>query len=113
MDEEQGEAATDQTALTPTELATVRDLALRAHPDTVPELVSGTTVAEVLASVEPARAAYQRIAQAATAITPPVVPVVPAGSAPAVVIDPVTLSPAEKIRRGLATRIASPAGHVG
>ena len=86
-------------------LAAVRELALRAYPDAVPELVTGASVAEVMASVEPARAAYRRIAeavgQAGPAATPPVVP---AGDAPRLAVDVEALPAAEKIRRGLAGR---------
>src|SRR5215210_610847 len=82
------------------DLATVRELALRAHPDVVPELVGGGSVAEIVASLEPARAAYQRIVAAtpAAAIVS-TVPTVPAGNAPPVAIDPDLLPAAEKIRR--------------
>ena len=102
-------------ATTPAELAAVRELALQANPDAVPELVAGATIAEIVASLEPARAAYRRIAEAATATAPAqtqtrtvAVPVVPAGDAPRVVVDPDTLPPAEKIRRGLAARDRRP-----
>jgi len=89
------------------DLAAVRALALRAHPDAVPELVGGGTVAEVLASVEGARAAYRRIVDGLA--TAPAggggrVPAVPAGAAPAAVADPDALPSAEKIKRGLAGR---------
>lgn len=91
------------------DLAAVRDLALRAYPETVPELVGGDSVAALLGSLEPAAAAYRRIAEgvaasAAPAPTAPVAPTVPAGSAPPVAIDPERLPSVEKIRRGLATR---------
>ncbi len=96
------------------DLAAVRELALRAHPDTVPELVGGATVAEIVASLEPARAAYRRAAEHAggsaggTNARPITagarVPPVPAGDAPRAVVDPDQLSAAEKIRRGLAER---------
>lgn len=99
---------------TPEELATVRELALHAHPDTVPELVGGATVAEIVASLEPARAAYRRIAERAAGSTggtgaAPIetanrMPPVPAGDAPRVVVDPDRVSAAEKIRRGLEER---------
>jgi hypothetical protein len=107
---------TEETPETPgDELAAVREVVLRAHPDVVPELVSGATVAEVLASVEPARAAYARIAErltpaaAATATAPtspnfPSLPSVPAGGAGPVPLDPDRLPAPEKIRRGLASR---------
>jgi hypothetical protein len=87
------------------DLAAVRELVLKAHPDVVPELVTGNSVAELTASIEPARAAYQRIAEAMAspiggrAIAPPAVPA--GGSGPAV--DPDTLPAAEKIRRGIAS----------
>jgi hypothetical protein len=45
-----------------TDLGKVRDLVLKAHPDIVPDLVRGSSVDELIASVEPARTAYQRIA---------------------------------------------------
>ena len=87
------------------ELAAVREVVLRAHPDVVPELVSGSTVAEVLASVEPARAAYARIAERLTPAAPaPSVPAIPAGGAGPVPLDPDRLPAPEKIRRGLTTR---------
>lgn len=91
------------------EVAMVRELALRAHPDAVPEMVAGATVAEVMASLEPARAAYQRLAErmetrGVGGAAVPAVPAVPAGSAPRVATDPERLPAAEKIRRGLAAR---------
>jgi hypothetical protein len=95
------------------DLAAVRELALRAHPDAVVEMVGGGSVAEILASVEPARAAYRRVveaeatARAATAqgaAESPGVPQVPAGGAPPMALDPDLLPPGEKIRRGLTGR---------
>lgn len=84
------------------EIGLVREVVLKAHPDVVPELVNGATVAELLASVEPARAAFARIAEA---LPKPAggPPVVPAGAAPAAV-DLSTLPPQELIRRGIAAR---------
>ena len=89
-------------ALSAADLAALRELALRAYPETVPELVGGESVAALLASLEPAAAAYQRIAREVTASGPP--PTVPAGSAPPPAIDPERLPSVEKIRRGLARR---------
>ena len=90
---------------TPADLAAVRDLALRAHPDAVPELVGGATLAELMASLEPARAAYRRIVEARpSAPTPPPAPTVPAGAAPPLALDPDRLPATEKIRRGLASK---------
>ena len=44
-------------------LAKVRELVLAAHPDVVAELVGGESFDAILASVEPARSAYQRITE--------------------------------------------------
>ena len=90
---------------TPADLAAVRELALAAHPGTVPELVAGATIGEIITSLEPARAAYRRIADAAAQTHPPApVPTVPAGAAQPVALDSDSLPPAEKIRRALADR---------
>ena len=87
------------------DLAAIRELALRAYPETVPELVAGDNVTALLASLEPAAAAYRRIADGISANAPaPAAPVVPAGSAPPVTLDPDRLPPVEKIRRALASR---------
>lgn len=123
-----GAAATvDTTAATPAEtsapattiaageLEKVRELVLKANPDVVPDLVRGGSIDELLASVEPARGAYQRVAEAVRAGTgsQPVAletpqkpaqaepPVVPAGGA-SNVVDPSTLAPTTKIAQGLA-----------
>lgn len=103
------EEAPGVTAVPGEELAAVREVVLRAHPDVVPELVGGATVTELLASVEPAQAAYARIAERITpTATPPLplpsVPVIPAGGAGPVPLDPDRLPAPEKIRRGLASR---------
>ena len=92
--------------MSPEALAAVRELALRAYPETVPELVGGQSVEEVVQSVEAASAAYRRIAEGIGARPPvvPAVPAVPAGSAPPVTVDPERLPAVEKIRRGLAAR---------
>jgi len=44
-------------------LAKVRELVLAAHPDVVAEMVGGDSFDAILASVEPARSAYQRITE--------------------------------------------------
>jgi len=99
--------------MTDDDLAAVRALALRAYPETVPELVAGDSVAALLGSLEPAAAAYRRIAEgvvttvathAAAPAASPAAPTVPAGSAPPVALDPERLPSVEKIRRGLAVR---------
>ena len=103
------EGPTMDSTMTADDLAAVRQLALRAYPETVPELVAGDTIAALLGSLEPAAAAYRRIAEDVTAAVPPPVatpaaPTVPAGSVPPVVIDPEHLPAVEKIRRGLTAR---------
>ena len=105
------------------DLGKVRELVLKAHPDVVPDLVRGSSVDELIASVEPARGAYQRIAdqvrdarsregeQARSreeqddSSTPSVVqpPTVPAGGATNVA-DPGDLGPTTKIAQALAAR---------
>jgi hypothetical protein len=97
--------AGEVTVMSAEDLSAVRELALRAYPDTVPELIGGESVAAILGSVEAAAAAYRRIAEGVVANAPTLVaPTVPAGSAPPVAIDPETLPSVEKIRRGLAAR---------
>ena len=105
------------------DLGKVRELVLKAHPDVVPDLIAGSSVAELIASVEPARTAYQRIAdqvrgttsrageQASSreephdASTPSAMqpPTVPAGGA-SNVTDPGDLGPTTKIAQALAAR---------
>jgi len=98
------------------ELGKVRELVLKAHPDVVPDLVRGSSVDELIASVEPARSAYQRIADQVRqgggvagsqggGETPVVAqpPVVPAGGATNVA-DPGDLGPTTKIAQALAAR---------
>jgi hypothetical protein len=106
----------------------VRELVLKAHPDVVPDLVRGSSVDELIASVEPARSAYQRIADQVLTETvaaggvgsresevqtsdhrpptsDPIVqpPVVPAGGGTNVA-DPGELGPTTKIAQALAAR---------
>ena len=82
------------------DLDAVREMVLRAHPDIVPELVAGDSVAALLASVEPARSAYARLAEAWGEAQPQPVSV-PAGGGAPFPIDPAKIPSAEKIRRGL------------
>ena len=96
-----------------TDLNKVRELVLKAHPDVVPDLVRGGSVDELIASVEPARSAYQRIAERVEKSRGREVeesrsreeqpPVVPAGGA-APVVDPTNLAPTTKIAQALAAR---------
>src|SRR5215213_6738026 len=106
-----------------TDLGKVRELVLKAHPDVVPDLVVGSSVDELIASVEPARTAYRRIADqvrgsaektvtaeagstvnaegSTTVVVQP--PVVPAGGA-SNVAEPADLGPTTKIAQALAAR---------
>ncbi len=82
------------------DLGLVRELILRTHSDIVPELIRGETIAEVLASVPEAQAAYARIAVTAARKVEPV----PAGGVvrtPSANVD--GLSAMGKIRRGLSS----------
>lgn len=91
-----------------TDLGRVRDLVLQANPDVVPDLVQGNTLDALLASIEPARSAYQQIAERVRGGdagrqqgAPP--PAVPAGGT-RVTVDPASLTPVTKIARALAER---------
>ena len=107
--------ASVQSAVREGDLTRVRELVLKAHPDVVPDLVRGSSVDELIASVEPARSAYQRVAEQVresrsreeqdASSTQSVVqpPQVPAGGATNVV-EPADLAPATKIARALAER---------
>ncbi len=83
------------------DLGRVRDLVLAAHPDVVPEMVQGTNFDELMASVEPAREAYQRItAEVASTPAPPKLAAQP-GQRSTSLADVETLSPLGKISEGL------------
>lgn len=104
----------DVSASTPTAepadtLTAVRDLVLRAHPDVIAELVQGDSIDELIASVEPATAAYLRLASRfeSPATTEPVVEV-PAGSSAPLVMDVDRLPTAEKLRIGIRDRQRHP-----
>lgn len=86
------------------DLASIRELVLKAHPDVVPELVTGETVDDLLASVEPAEAAYRRISESLRSPSSMSTPPVPAGGERPMPVDPSRLPASEKIRRGLARR---------
>ena len=83
-------------------VASIRDLVLLAHPG----VVRGESIADLLASVEPARQAYAELAAriqpaASNPITPPAVPA--GGTLPAP-LDLDRMPAAEKLRRGLQAR---------
>lgn len=94
-------------ASTDADLTAIRELVLRAHPDVVPELITGSTVDGLLASIEPAEAAFRRISESLQTTAPassPETPAVPAGGDRPMPVDPDRLPASEKIRRGLAHR---------
>jgi hypothetical protein len=83
----------------------VRELARKAFPDAIPELIAGETYDEVMASVELARAAYARVfmeVEERQAVVK--APVVPAGGSSAPVVDVERLPASEKLRRGVGAR---------
>lgn len=87
-------------------LTKIRELILTAHEDVVPELVRGETFEELLASIEPARLAFQqvveRIIRPASTISP-----IPAGQpGRSATHDPqaTNLNPSAKIAEGLRRR---------
>lgn len=98
----ENDAAGDTGIETPTvDLDRVRELVLSAHPDVVPEMVQGTTFDELMASVEPAREAYQRItAEVAPSPQPPKLAAQP-GQRSTSLADVESLSPLGKISEGL------------
>lgn len=137
MDDEQEQPQQDPPAASPApepvspsapaaqsvDLGKVRALVLAAHPDVVAELVGGETFDAILASVEPARAAYQRItqqvaasvaaaAQHAAPAAPASPPAIPAGQPGrgAVTLNVEELSSSAKIAEGLKRRSASVPG---
>lgn len=68
-----------------------------AHPDTVPELIGGETVGEMIASLETAKAAYRRTIERTKAA----LPVAAGGGGRPVGVDISKLSPLAKIAVGL------------
>lgn len=100
------------------DLALVRDLVLKAHPDIVPELIGGDSVASIVASISPAQAAYSELAariQASNAASGATssTPRVPAGSTVSSPIDPDRMPTAEKLRRGVRDRESRSASRDG
>ncbi len=93
------------------EVAMVRELVFKAHPDVVRELLVGETLAEILASVGPARAAYQRIAERVEEeLNRERLTAAPAGSGRVTtpVPDQATLTTTQRLRLGLRARAGTP-----
>jgi hypothetical protein len=88
----------------PDELSLARALVLRAHPEVVEELIAGNSLAELLASVPAAEAAFVRVVEATrvAATRESTTPTVPGGGAVRSAGDNVEgLGPLAKIRAGL------------
>ncbi len=83
----------------------VRELVLRAHPNVVPELVRGETLDDLLASIEPASAAYTNLATRFERPSVDAPEPVPAGATLPAPIDIERIPTAEKLRRGIGERL--------
>jgi hypothetical protein len=94
------EAPAEASGAGSVDLQRVRDLVLAANPDVVPEMIAGDTFDALLASVEPAKAAYARIAASVQSAAPPAVAGQTGGSRQ-YVINVEELSPSAKISEGL------------
>jgi hypothetical protein len=81
------------------ETALLRDLIARAHPDVVPELIHGTSLHEMLASLPEAQAVYARILAASRESIPTQVPAGSGVRTPP--LDAGSLSAMAKIKAGL------------
>jgi hypothetical protein len=89
------------------EIQQLRDLIVRAHPDSVPELLQGGSLAELLASLPAAQAAFARVAEAARSGAVEAAGNVPVAAGAALrSLEPHAegLSPLAKIRVGLTRR---------
>jgi hypothetical protein len=96
--------ATPDTPEAPNELALARELVLRAHPEVVHELISGSSLAELLASVPAAEAAFARVAattRAASTREATSTPVPGGGAVRSASVNVEGLGPLAKIRAGL------------
>lgn len=116
--------------ITPQDVHTARDWLIAANPGIVPELVQGSTLDELAASLPAAKAAYERIAalvaaqqahtvgasSAGDAPTAPLPvagqqpppatpPIVPNGAVPPATVDPRTLTTTQKLTLGVTSRI--------
>ncbi|MDQ6907723.1 MAG: hypothetical protein M3176_12925 [Chloroflexota bacterium] len=89
--------ATKFAVLSAEERQTLRTTLAAAHPDAIPELIGGETVGEMIASLETAKAAYQRTVERTKAA----MPVAAGGGGRPVGVDVSKLSPLTKISMGL------------
>ncbi|GEM_PF-6177852 len=89
--------ATQFAVLSADERQTLRATLAAAHPDVIPELIGGETVGEMVASLETAKAAYQRTIERTKAA----IPVAAGGGGRPVGVDVSQLSSLAKISMGL------------
>ncbi|MGI8857135.1 MAG: hypothetical protein ACR2JW_15430 [Thermomicrobiales bacterium] len=89
--------ATQYAVLNDAEREALRATLAAAHPDAIPELIGGETVGAIVASLETAKAAYQRTVERTKAA----LPVAAGGGGRPVGVDVRTLSPLAKISMGL------------
>lgn len=100
-----GPAATDAgtggaamvAVLSAEERQALRAMLAESHPDTVPDLIDGETVGAILASIAPAKAAFQEAIKRANAA----VSVAAGGGGRPAGVDIAKLSPLAKISAGL------------
>ena len=78
-----------------------RELILKAHPEIVPELVTGETLAEMLASISAAEAAYARVVATARQTAAQSTAVPGGGAVRSAGVNVEGLGPLAKIRAGL------------
>lgn len=87
----------EETTGRPSDIDQVRELILASHTDIVPELVQGNSVSDLVASINSAREAYDRIVS-----SQPKPVTIPAGGNTPITVDINELPTSEKLRRGLA-----------
>lgn len=102
---EAGTAEPPPPSLSAEELAEIREILVSANPQAVPELIQGSTLAELKASVEGAKAAYQRIADSVHGTPPAPVPAGQPGRQAEVLPEDAT--PEQRIAAGLRARKVS------
>lgn len=87
-------------------LTRIRDLIIMAHEDVVPELVMGETFDELLASIEPARQAFQQVVERIIrpAPRPGQIPAGQPGRSATRDSETASLNPGAKIAEGLRRR---------
>lgn len=104
LPDEPATSDTPDTPDTPDELTLARELVLRAHPEAIQELIAGNSLAELLASVPAAEAAFARVVastRAAAARETSTAAVPGGGAVRSAGVNVEGLGPLAKIRAGL------------